>query len=232
MITGDKRVRIIVGHYGSGKTEFSVNYAIKLAKNKQENQDEKTQIAIADLDVINPYFRSREKEAILDDYGIISHSSILRNSALDLPAISADLSVPLLDDHYEYVMDVGGDELGARVLGSMNEIIRKQPYDMFMVVNANREFTVKASEVVKYIREIEGASKLTVSGLVSNTHMLWDTSLEDIEKGCVLVEEVSRLTGIPVKYIVYPSQLDIRDIQQKIGHEFFSIDMIMREDWM
>lgn len=232
MITGDKRVRIIVGHYGSGKTEFSVNYAIKLAKNKQENQDEKTQIAIADLDVINPYFRSREKESILDDYGIISHSSILRNSALDLPAISADLSVPLLDDHYEYVMDVGGDELGARVLGSMNEIIRKQPYDMFMVVNANREFTVKASEVVKYIREIEGASKLTVSGLVSNTHMLWDTSLEDIEKGCVLVEEVSRLTGIPVKYIVYPSQLDIRDIQQKIGHEFFSIDMIMREDWM
>lgn len=231
MIADDKRVRIVVGHYGSGKTEFSVNYAIKLAKKRKE-ENGTNEIAISDLDVINPYFRSREKEEILEKYGIISYSSILRNSTLDLPAISADLSVPILDDRYDYVMDVGGDELGARVLGSMNQIIRKYPYDMFMVINSNREYTTNAQDVIRYIREIEGASKLSVTGLVSNTHMLWDTSEEDILKGVELVKEVSRETGIPVKYIVYPSRLDISQITNDIEYELFSIDMIMREEWM
>lgn len=231
MIIEDKRVRIIVGHYGSGKTEFSVNYAIKLA-NKRAAEKGMREIAISDLDVINPYFRSREKESILEKHGIISYSSILRNSTLDLPAISADLSVPILDENYDYVMDVGGDELGARVLGSMNQIIRKHPYDMFMVINGNREYTADANDVVKYIREIEGASKLTVTGLVSNTHMLRDTSKEDILKGARLVKGVSELTGIPVKYIVYPNFLDKNSFQDDLDHELFSIDMIMREEWM
>ncbi|MDO5095817.1 MAG: ATP-binding protein [Peptostreptococcaceae bacterium] len=231
-VTKDKRIRIIVGHYGSGKTEFSVNYAVKLADIKKETQNEEMQVAIADLDVINPYFRSREKEEMLDKHGIISHSSVLRNSALDLPAISADLSVPILDENYQYVMDVGGDELGARVLGSMHQVIEKYSYDMFMVINANREYTVEVNDVIKYIREIEGASKLSVTGLVSNTHLLWDTSTEDILKGCELVKKVSEQTGIPVKYVVYPSQLDISSIENQIEYNLFSIDMIMREDWM
>lgn len=231
MIQDDKRVRIIVGHYGSGKTEFSVNYVIKLAqKRKEENGVNK--IAISDLDVINPYFRSREKEDILEKYGIISYSSILRNSTLDLPAISADLSSPILDENYDYVMDVGGDELGARVLGSMSQIIQKYPYDMFMVVNANREFTTNANDVIKYIREIEASSKLSVTGLVSNTHMLWDTSEEDIAKGISLVEDVSRKTGIPIKYIVYPSLLENKIFREGIEYDFFSINMVMREEWM
>ncbi len=229
MITNDKRVRIIVGHYGSGKTEFSVNYALKLA---ESIQDENTKIAISDLDVINPYFRSREKEEILEKNGIEALSSILRNSTLDLPAISADLSVPILDDRYHYVMDVGGDELGARVLGSMSEVIRKFPYDMFMVVNANREFTAKAEDVLRYIREIEASSKLKVTGLVSNTHLLWDTSCEDILRGYELCKQVQELSEIPLKYVVYPSRLDISNIKDQIDHELFSIEMIMREEWM
>lgn len=231
MIENDKRVRIIVGHYGSGKTEFSVNYVIKLSQKRKEKSGS-GEIAISDLDVINPYFRSREKEDILEKYGIISYSSILRNSTLDLPAISADLSSPILDENFDYVMDVGGDELGARVLGSMSQIIQKYPYDMFMVVNANREFTTKADDVIKYIREIEASSKLSVTGLVSNTHMLWDTSEKDIAKGISLVEDVSSKTGIPIKYIVYPSLLEDKIFRGNTKYDFFSINMIMREEWM
>lgn len=227
MVLDDKRIRIVVGHYGSGKTEFSVNYAIELAKIK-----ENTAVAIADLDVINPYFRSREKESILDTYGIQSYSSILRNSALDLPAISADLSVPIIDDQYQYVMDVGGDELGARVLGSMSEIIKKYDYDLFMVINGNREFTADSDMVIRYMREIEGASKLQITGLISNTHMLWDTGLEDILKGDKLVKEVSQKTGIPYNYTVCPRKLDYSAIKDQVAGEIFLIDMIMREDWM
>ena len=228
MIKEDKRVRIIVGHYGSGKTEFSVNYALKLARMDLGG----AKVAISDLDVINPYFRSREKEEILESNGITALSSILRNSTLDLPAISADLSFPILDESYHYVMDVGGDELGARVLGSMSEVIRKYPYDMFMVVNANREFTTTAQDAIRYIREIEGSSRLKITGLVSNTHLLWDTSTEDILKGYRLTKEIEELSEIPLKYVVYPSRLDISGIEQQINAEFFSIDMIMREEWM
>ncbi len=229
MIVNDERIRIIVGHYGSGKTEFSVNYALKLARSRNKKE---SQVAIADLDVINPYFRSREKESILESEGIISYSSVLRNSTLDLPAISADLSVPILDEDYAYVMDVGGDELGARVLGSMNGILKDRSYDMFMVVNANRELTENASDVIRYIREIEGTAKLKVTGLVSNTHLLWETTIEDIEKGYALVKEVSDLTGIKIKYLVHPNFVDVSLLKSKIANEFFEIDMIMREEWM
>ena len=114
----------------------------------------------------------------------------------------------------------------------MSEVIRKYPYDMFMVVNANREFTTTAQDAIRYIREIEGSSRLKITGLVSNTHLLWDTSTEDILKGYRLTKEIEELSEIPLKYVVYPSRLDISRIEQQMNAELFSIDMIMREEWM
>lgn len=229
MLLDDKRIRIIVGHYGSGKSEFSVNYAIQLAKNKKSDSEK---IAISDLDVVNPYFRSREKEDLLDSYGIKSYSSILRNSTLDVPAVSPELRTPIIDKNYQYVMDVGGDAIGARVLGSMKEIIKGSDYDMFMVINANREYTADADSVIRYMREIMGVSGLNITGLVSNTHLLWETTAEEILKGAKLVKEVSDKTGIPFKYTVCPNYLDISEIKNQIPSEIFTIDMVMREQWM
>ena len=177
MIFDDKRIRIIVGHYGSGKSEFSVNYAMQLAK---QNKDPNKKVAIADLDVVNPYFRSREKEDLLAQIGVESFSSPLKNSTLDLPAVSAEIRKPVIDETYEYVMDVGGDDVGARVLGSIKDIMKKSDYDMFLVINANREYTTNADEVIRYMRSIMGASGLNITGLINNTHLLWDTSTEDI----------------------------------------------------
>lgn len=229
MIFDDKRIRIIVGHYGSGKSEFSVNYALQLAKNKKSETDK---IAISDLDVVNPYFRSREKEDLLKSQGITSYSSILRNSTLDVPAVSPELRTPIINKEYQYVMDVGGDAIGARVLGSMKEVIKDSDYDMFMIINANREYTVDADSVIKYMREIMGASGLEITGLINNTHLLWDTTKEDLLRGAELVKEVSDKTGIPFKYTVCPNYLDISDIKDQIPSEIFTIDMIMREKWM
>ena len=229
MIFDDKRVRIIVGHYGSGKSEFSVNYAIQLAKNKKSESDK---IAISDLDVVNPYFRSREKEDLLDSYGIKSYSSILRNSTLDVPAVSPELRAPIINKEYQYVMDVGGDAIGARVLGSMKDVIKGSDYDMFMVINANREYTSNPDQVIRYMREIMGASGLEITGLISNTHLLWDTTNEEVLKGVKLVEEVSKKTGIAFKYTVCPNYLDISEIKDQIPSEIFTIDMVMREKWM
>lgn len=229
MIFDDKRIRIIVGHYGSGKSEFSVNYAMQLAK---QNKDPNKKVAIADLDVVNPYFRSREKEDFLAQIGVESFSSPLKNSTLDLPAVSAEIRKPVIDETYEYVMDVGGDDVGARVLGSIKDIMKKSDYDMFLVINANREYTTNADEVIRYMRSIMGASGLNITGLINNTHLLWDTRTEDILKGEKLAKEVSEKTGIPLKYTVYPSYLDISTIKDEISSEIFTVDMIMREKWM
>ena len=229
MIFDDKRIRIIVGHYGSGKSEFSVNYAMQLAK---QNKDPNKKVAIADLDVVNPYFRSREKEDFLAQIGVESFSSPLKNSTLDLPAVSAEIRKPVIDETYEYVMDVGGDDVGARVLGSIKDIMKKSDYDMFLVINANREYTTNADEVIRYMHSIMGASGLNITGLINNTHLLWDTRIEDILKGEKLAKEVSEKTGIPLKYTVYPSYLDISTIKDEISSEIFTVDMIMREKWM
>lgn len=229
MISEDKRIRIIVGHYGSGKSEFAVNYIMQLAKNKTNETDK---FAISDLDVVNPYFRSREKENLLKEYGIESFSSILKNSTLDLPAVSAELRTPIINTQYQYVMDVGGDAIGARVLGSLKDTIKDHEYDMFMVVNANREYTADADSVIRYIREIMSVSGLNMTGLISNTHLLWDTTPEEILKGVELVKEVSEKTGIPFKYTVCPNYLDISGIKTQIPSEILTIEMIMREQWM
>ncbi|MGB5823343.1 MAG: ATP-binding protein [Proteocatella sp.] len=261
MLTNDKRIRIIVGHYGSGKTEFAVNYAIKLSKeideiNKKTQSDsadvlEKNtlrRVAIADIDVVNPYFRSREKEDMLKEYGIESFSSILKNSSLDLPSIAADIVRPMYDERYEYIIDVGGDEIGAKVLGRMSDDIKKYEYDMFMVVNKNREYTDEPHKVIQYIRDIESKSNLKVTGLVSNTHFLRDTQEVDIEEGISLVSEIEKQTNIPIRYITYwdkkeefrktislnlkyseyGAKLEKMDIENMI----MPISMIMREDWM
>ena len=233
MLMNDKRIRIIVGHYGSGKTEFAVNYAIKLSK--EVNAERK--VAIADIDVVNPYFRSREKEEMLNGYNVESFSSVLKNSTLDLPAIAPDIVKPIYDQRYEYIIDVGGDDVGARVLGRMSDDIQKYEYDMFMVVNRNREYTDTAEKVIKYIRDIESRSNLKVTGLISNTHLLRETTPEDIEQGILLVKEVQKQTGIPIRYVTYWDKKE--ELGKTVSHnlkysefDIMPISMIMREEWM
>lgn len=244
MLMNDKRIRIIVGHYGSGKTEFAINYAIKLSQ--ELGPDRK--VAIADIDVVNPYFRSREKEDLLNGYNVESFSSILKNSSLDLPALAPDLMKPIYDDRYEYIIDVGGDDVGARVLGRMSNDIKKYEYDMFMVINRNREYTNEAEKVIEYIKDIEYRSNLKVTGLISNTHLLRETEAEDIEQGILLVKEVQKQTGIPIRYVTYwdkkeelrktvsrnlkYSEFDKELTGDEISDMIMPISMIMREDWM
>ena len=195
MIVNDKRIRIIIGHYGSGKSEFSMNYVTHL----RELVD--TKVAISDLDVVNVYFRTREKRDFLQSKGILPIDSSVQATTLDLPAVSAQVTSPITDKEYNYVIDVGGDDVGARVLGRFSHLIEKDDYDMFCIVNANREKTQTAQDVINHIRSIEKTSNLKVTGLVNNTHLVRETTIEDVLKGYELVKEVSNLTGIPIRYV-------------------------------
>ncbi|WP_219631928.1 hypothetical protein, partial [Burkholderia pseudomallei] len=131
MIKNDKRIRIIIGHYGSGKSEFSMNYVTKL----RDLTDAK--VAISDLDIVNVYFRTREKRDFLQSKNIMPIDSSIQATSLDLPAVSAQVTAPLTDKSYDYVIDVGGDDVGARVLGRFSHRVEKEDYDKFCVVNAN-----------------------------------------------------------------------------------------------
>ncbi len=225
MITNDKRIRIIIGHYGSGKTEFSVNYTMKL----KEVSDGK--VAIADLDIVNLYFRSREKQEMFEKKGIEVLASSIEGSALDLPAVSADIITPLEDSSYDYVVDVGGDSVGARVLGRFKNYIKDGDYDMFMVVNANREQTMDIEGIKRHKQTIEATSRLKITGFINNTHLVRETTLEDVLRGDRLLKEASKELGVPIRYVSAMSHI-ASQIPEGVSGEILPLDLIMRDEWM
>lgn len=220
----DKRIRIITGHYGSGKTEFAVNYAIKLAQANKKT-------AICDLDVVNPYFRSREKEEFLKDLGIRVVGSSIKGLASDVPAISGEILTPFQDDSFEAVFDVGGDPAGARALGRYHQYFKEDNYDMFFVINANRPETTEVEKTIDYLKSIEFQSRAKVTGIINNTHLLKSTTVEEVLRGQELCMKVSQELNIPIKYISCIEKV-AKELPKDLEGEIFPIKMYMREEWM
>lgn len=220
----DRRVRIITGHYGSGKTEFSVNYAIKLASLNKK-------VALVDLDVVNLYFRSREKEELLKEHSIRLIGSSIRASAVDIPAISAEVLAPLDDESYEAVIDVGGDPAGARTLARYDKYFTPGNYDMFYVLNANRPETQTAQKALEYMIKIEDTARAKVTGIINSTHMLKDTTADDVIRGNELAKELSELANVPIKYNVALQSI-VKDLPDNLEGQIFPIELYMREEWM
>ncbi|MFA0816085.1 MAG: hypothetical protein ACC608_09900 [Anaerofustis sp.] len=219
---------IITGHYGSGKTEFAVNYAMKQSKEQGEK------VALIDLDIVNPYFRSREKALLLEKNGIEVLGSSLGNKqqSLDMPALPGEINKYIEDQSYDSIFDVGGDGEGARVLSRFSEKIKSVGYEMLLVVNANRPMTATSDQVIAYLRDIENQSRLRISGLINNTHMIRETTEADIMKGYDLCMEVSAKTGLPVVFNVVPNYLKIQNIHSKIDKVFILDELYMRPEWM
>lgn len=169
----DKRIRIIIGHYGSGKSEFSVNYAVKLAEKGRK-------VALADLDIVNMYFRSREKAKEMEKLGVKVIASQINTPAVEVPSISAEVYAPLQDESYDFVIDVGGDQVGARALGRYVNYFKEGEYDMFFILNANRPETQSAEKAYEYMVKIQDVSRAKITGIVNNTHLLKATTVEDV----------------------------------------------------
>ena len=186
-----KKIEIIIGHYGSGKTNFAVNLALLRA-----NAGER--VTIVDLDIVNPYFRTADFGALFDKRDISLVKPRYANTNLDIPALSFDLDSLITGDGC-VIVDVGGDDVGAVVLGRSEEALSgRDDVRVSCVLNQCRLLTERPHEAAELLREMEASSHLRVGALINNTNLGNATTTELVERSAVYAKEVSALTGIPV----------------------------------
>ena len=222
----DRRIRIITGHYGSGKTEFAVNYVKKL----RESVDGR--VAIADLDIVNVYFRSREKNEELEEKGIQVIASNLDTAVADVPAVSGAMTMPVINKEYQYVVDLGGNDVGTLVLGRIKPLLDHAEADFFMVVNAYRPNTSTPEGIIEQMENLEYAAGLKVTGFINNTNLVRETTAECLLHGDEVLKEVTKRTGVPVKYVSYVKDVMTEEIPEGLSGELFPMEFNMRKTWM
>ena len=187
-----KRLTLFAGHYGSGKTNIAVNYAMKLAK---EGKD----VVIADLDIVNPYFRTKDSAAVLEAAGVKLISPQFANTNVDLPALPAEAYRLVQDKSIYGIMDIGGDDRGAYALGRYVPALKEENnYRMVFVANASRPLTRTPEEALEVMREIETACGLEFTDIINNTNLASETTPETVLASQDYIAKLSQLSGLPV----------------------------------
>ena len=198
-VAGNRRIALFAGHYGSGKTNIALNYARMLRRMGDE-------VAVADLDIVNPYFRTKDAAADLEREGISLVVSEYANSNVDFPAMPKEAyslvaPPPEGERGARVVIDVGGDDRGALALGRYVDDIRAGgDYEMLAVVNASRPLTRTPQDAVEVLREVEAACSLPFTGIVNNTNLGLKTTPADVIASLPYADEVSRMMGVPVRF--------------------------------
>lgn len=220
-----KRINLFTGHFGSGKTEMAINFAKKLKK------DGIAKVTIVDLDIVNPYFCSRDLEDELKEEGIriISQGKHLANA--ELMVVPGEVMSAFQQLDHTVVFDIGGDDMGATALGQYKRFFQEEDYDMFFVVNTSRPMTREVEEVKAYLDSIEHASRLKVTALINNSNMSYDTSLEVIRQGEDVIKKLSEMTGLPHVFTAVRRDLAER-AREVVTGEIFPIDIYMKPPWI
>jgi len=196
-----KRITLLSGHYGSGKTNIAVNMAFDLKKTREN-------VVIADIDIVNPYFRTKDSERELSDAGIRLICSPYANSNVDLPSLPQEIYAVTDDKSITAVMDIGGDDRGALALGRYAPAIKEEnDYDMLLVINKYRPLTPDAVSTVEVMREIEAAGGIKFTGIINNSNLGRETTAKDVLDSVKYASEVSTLTDLEVKLTTVDKRL-------------------------
>lgn len=216
-----KRVTVFAGHYGSGKTNIAINYALYL-------KESGLSVSIGDLDIVNPYFRTKDGEKVLNEHSVHLISSKYAGSNVDLPSIPAEIN-SLIDDKSIYgVMDVGGDDRGALALGRYAEKIKEEnDYEMLFIINKFRPLTASIKGVKEIKTEIEKACKLPFTAIVNNSNIGDETTALDVLSSLEYAKKVSLETGLPIKMTAVKKDL-FEELKDEID-DLFPIQLYVRQ---
>ena len=221
-----KRITLFAGHYGSGKTNIAVNFAIKL---KNDGLD----VKVADLDIVNPYFRTKDSTDDLERAGIELVSPAFANTNVDLPALPQELYGVVNNKKYYAVLDIGGDDRGAYALGRYTPtILEENDYEMIFVANFFRPLTKTPEEALEVMREIEMASKIPFTAIINNSNLGNDTTAKDVESTIENAKKLSKLSNLPIIFTTVRE--DIKDVEKfegellpiKLQEKYFDIKEI------
>ena len=225
MRRGPRKIAV-TGHFGSGKTEFAVSLAFALAPERGEES-----LALCDLDIENPYFRSRERQDALREAGIRVYSdpSDGRNGS-ELQTISAAIRAPLEDESCRVILDCGGDASGAMLLRQFAKYFSPGDHRLLCVVNCARPGTDTPEKAAEHIRAIEGASGLSVTGLISNAHFIRQTAADTVLSGWDFTKAVERITGVPA--LAACCMASLLPALSGCGFPLFPVGMYLRDSYL
>jgi len=220
------RILIVAGHYGSGKTEFAVSLALRWAA------EGVSPLALIDLDIANPYFRSRERRAQLEAEKIGVYGSLYdKEITAELPALGAALRAPLENAATRTIVDAGGNDAGALVLNQFRKYFTPDASSLACVVNFNRFETLTQGDAIEHVLAIERVTKLRASYIINNTHLLRQTTAETVRAGHQKAAALCETLGKTLLCTTFPAGIvDERDIAD-VSDRLFPIGLHMRESW-
>lgn len=227
-------VVVIVGHYGVGKTNFSMNLALDAVARG-------VQVTLIDLDVVNPYFRSSDYRAFLEEKGVQVISPVMAGTTLDSPSLSGAI-VPAITCAQQskggenlLIIDAGGDDVGATALGRFAHLLSADDYEMLYVINRSRNLTQDVSGAVEVLREIEEKSHLRATSIVNNTHLKQATDKKTIERGIQFATEVASEINLSLRCTTVPNSLIDRKSflfePDKEGQAFYPVQVYVHTPW-
>lgn len=218
------RILVLVGNYGSGKTEISLNLALKLARRGEK-------VTLVDLDIVNPYFRSSERTELLEKEGVKVYAPSFAMSTVDVPSLPADIQAVFADKSRRVIFDVGGDDTGAAALGQYKPYFDQDDVEVLFVVNAFRPLSGDADSVCDLMLRVAGRSRLSPTAVINNANVAWETEESDLVRGEELLHEVSTRMNLPIGYLC--AKQDILDkLPDHLSGERIAIDLLMRPEWM
>lgn len=217
-----RRAVCILGNYGSGKSEVAVNWALQLARAGV------APLYLADLDIVNPYFRSREAMAPMEEVGVRVVAPRGGHFYADLPIILPEIKGMFESSEGTAIFDVGGDDAGARVLSSFAGAIKES--EVLQVVNTRRPFTATVNGILEMRRRIEDSSHLVVTGYIGNTHLMEDTTIETILESLPVLQELERVSGTPVRFITAAQRL-YDHVRVRVPYPVLALRRILQPPW-
>ncbi len=217
----EKRVTVVCGHYGTGKTNLSINLALDCARRGER-------VTLVDLDVINPYFRSADYADVLTDNGVRVVGPNFANTNLDTPSLPAAVK-NIIAEESRVIVDVGGDDAGATTLGVYSRTLTDADPDVIYVVNRYRSQTTHADEAAQILREIEATSHLRATCVANNSHLKQDTTEATILGSMAFAQDVASATDLPLRFTTAPRRLDFTQLN-KIPN-IYPVDVLVRAPW-